>query len=64
MSNVERVARYLKVNPATIRRGLEQGVLPFGAAIKCEKGYSYVFFPEVVKEMLGEDLIETEKRKD
>ena len=56
MSDVEKVARALKVNPTTVRRGLEQGVFPFGAAIKCEKRYSYVFYLPKVKEFLGIEL--------
>lgn len=48
--DMERVARVLKVNPQTVRRGLEQGCYPFGTAVKCDKSYSYQFFPEKVKE--------------
>lgn len=48
--DMERVARVLKVNPQTVRRGLEQGCCPFGTAVKCDKSYSYQFFPEKVKE--------------
>lgn len=52
-SDVERVARVLKVNPQTVRRGLEQGCYPFGTAVKCEKSYSYQFFPVMVERYLG-----------
>lgn len=48
--DMERVARVLKVNPQTVRKGLEQGCYPFGTAVKCDKSYSYQFFPEKVKE--------------
>lgn len=53
VQDMERIAKVLKVNPATIRKGLEQGVFPFGAAVKCEKRYSYIFFPPLVKEYTG-----------
>lgn len=59
--NVERVAKVLGVNPQTVRRGLEQGCYPFGTAVKCDKSYSYQFFPEKVKEYLGVNL---DERKD
>lgn len=52
-SDMERIAHVLGVNPQTVRRGLEQGVYPFGCAVKCEKSYSYQFFPCKVKEYLG-----------
>lgn len=61
-SDMERVAKALGVNPQTVRMGLEQGVLPFGAAVKCEKRFSYIFFPEKVKEFLGVNLDETERK--
>lgn len=54
--DMERVARVLKVNPQTVRRGLEQGCYPFGTAVKCDKSYSYQFFPEKVKEYLGIEI--------
>lgn len=50
------VAKVLGVNPQTVRKGLEQGVYPFGCAVQCNKGYSYQFFPQKVKECLGIDL--------
>ena len=59
--DMERVARALKVNPQTVRRGLEQGCYPFGTAVKCEKSYSYQFFPRKVEEFLGVIL---DERKD
>lgn len=61
MSDMERIAKALKVNPQTVRKGLEQGCYPFGTAVKCEKSYSYQFFPQKVKEFLGVDL---DERKD
>ena len=64
MSDVEKVAKALKVNPATVRRGLEQGVYPFGCAVKCEKSYSYQFFPPKVYEYLGVRLDENRCRED
>ncbi len=63
-SDMERVAKALGVNPQTIRKGLEQGVLPFGAAVKCEKRFSYIFFPNKIREYLGVELNEEHERKD
>lgn len=54
---VEDVARLTGHSPLTIRIGLQQGVFPFGVALKTSddrKNYTYVFFPEKVKEYLGE----------
>lgn len=53
---MERIARVLRVNPATVRKGLEQGVFPFGCAVKCGGGYSYQFFPAKVKEVFRGEL--------
>lgn len=61
VKDMERIAKVLRVNPQTVRKGLEQGCYPFGTAVKCDKGYSYQFFPMKVKEFLGVDLNE---RKD
>lgn len=54
--DMEKVASVLGVNPQTVRRGLEQGVYPFGVAVKCDKSYSYQFFPGKVREYLGIDI--------
>lgn len=65
VKDMERIAKVLGVNAQTIRRGLEQGVYPFGCAVKCEKSYSYQFFPEKVREYLGVRLNGKEnERKD
>ena len=56
VSEMAKVADALGVNPQTVRYGLEQGVLPFGAAIKCDKRYSYVFFAPLVERYLGVKL--------
>lgn len=54
---VDEVAKLLGTTPATIRVGLQQGVFPFGAAFKTaenRKHYTYVLYPEKVKEYAGE----------
>lgn len=54
---VDEVAKLLDVTPATIRVGLQQGVFPFGVAFKRsehKKQYTYVIYPEKVKEYAGE----------
>lgn len=51
------VARMLNKTPQTIRVGLQRGILPFGSAFKTNetnKKYSYIIYPEKVKEYLGE----------
>ncbi len=53
MNDVEKVAKVLKVNPQTVRLGLQQGCYPFGTAVKCAKGYSYQFFAKKVEEYIG-----------
>lgn len=60
--DMEIVSKALGVNPQTVRYGLEQGVFPFGVAVKCEKRCSYIFFPEKVKEYLGVELNENERK--
>ena len=55
-SNTEIIAEALGVNPQTIRLGLEQGKFPFGTAVQCDKRYSYIYYPEKVKEYIGISL--------
>lgn len=53
---VNDVAALLKVDPLTIRVGLQQGYFPFGVAFKRKpenKNYCYVIFPEKVREYIG-----------
>lgn len=59
--DMQKVARALGVNPQTVRKGLEQGCYPFGTAVKCDRGFSYQFFPRKVQEFLGVSL---DERKD
>ena len=61
-NDMERIAKVLGVNPQTVRKGLEQGCYPFGTAVKCDKSYSYQFFPQKVKEYLGVNLDEDERK--
>lgn len=61
MSDIERVAKALKVNPATVRKGLEQGQFPFGTVVKCEKRYSYILYPKIVREVVGIEIGRIEK---
>lgn len=54
---VEEVAKMLGVTPLTVRIGLQQGVFDFGVAFKTRedsKHYTYVIYPEKVKEICGE----------
>ena len=61
IKDMEKVSSVLGVNPQTVRKGLEQGVYPFGCAVKCNKGYSYQFFPKKVEDYLGVKLNAKEK---
>lgn len=54
MYKVNDIAKAMGTSPLTIRRGLEQGVFPFGCAVECEKRFAYLFFSNKVKEYLGE----------
>ena len=52
---VNEVAKLLGKSPLTIRVGLQQGVFPFGVALKTREGrknYTYVIYPEKVKEFI------------
>ena len=50
---VNDVAERLGVSPQTVRLGLQRGELPFGTAIKTSSKYTYVIFPEKIKEYIG-----------
>lgn len=54
--DAKKVAQVLKTSPSTLKAGIEQGVIPFGACIKTEKGSVAVLFPEKVKEYCGVTL--------
>lgn len=59
--DVEQVAHALGISPQTVRFGLQQGAFPFGTAVKCEKGWSYILYPQSVKEVIGIELGRIEK---
>lgn len=51
------IARITGKNQQCIRVACQQGVLPFGVAIQTgSKRFTYMFFPEKVKEYLGVDF--------
>ena len=56
MSNIRRIAKAIGTSELTLRRGMEQKVVPFGAAVKCNKRYAYLIWPEKVREYVGIDL--------
>ena len=44
---VEEAAKALEMNPQTLRLALQQGLLPFGIAVKTSPNrYTYKIFPE------------------
>ena len=47
---VNDVAERLGCAPQTIRLGLQRGEFPFGTAIKTSSKYTYVIYPEKLKE--------------
>lgn len=51
-------AKILNINPQTLRLALQQGLFPFGVAIKTsENRYTYKIFTERLEKYLGgEDL--------
>lgn len=54
---IAEVAEMLDTTPLTIRIGLQKGVFDFGVAFKRRedsKHYTYVIYPEKVKEICGE----------
>lgn len=54
---VKEAAELLGVSQMTIRIGLQKGMFPFGTAFKTDesrKNYTYVLYPEKVKEFIGE----------
>lgn len=50
---IKEAARILGKPEQTIRLGLQQGVLPFGAAILNEKQYSYIIFKKKLEDYVG-----------
>lgn len=54
---VSEVAKMLGTSPLTLRIGLQQGIFPFGVALKTSensKNYKYVLYPNKVREFCGE----------
>lgn len=54
---VDEAARLLGTTATTVRIGLQQGVFPFGVAFKTaenRKHYTYIIYPEKLKEYAGE----------
>lgn len=55
---VKEAAKMLNVSEATIRIGLQQGIFDFGVAFKRGEGskhYTYVIYPEKVRELCGKE---------
>lgn len=50
---IKEAAKILGKPEQTIRLGLQQGVLPFGAAILNEKQYSYIIFRKKLEDYVG-----------
>jgi hypothetical protein len=54
---VEEAAKLLKMNPQTLRLALQQGLFPFGVAVKTSPNrYTYKIFPKrLIKYLEGGD---------
>jgi len=50
---IKEAAKILGKPEQTIRLGLQQGVLPFGAAILNKKEYSYIIFKKKLEDYVG-----------
>lgn len=51
---VQFIADLMNTTPQTVRIGLQQGEFPFGVALKVgSERYTYLFYPEKVKEYFG-----------
>ncbi len=51
--SVPEAAKMMKKDPAYIREGLKQKVLPFGCAVKVKNRYSYYISPPKFYEFIG-----------
>lgn len=51
--SVEETARLMGANPQFIRTGLQQGVFPWGYAVKTSSHYTYFILPEKFEEYTG-----------
>lgn len=65
--SVEVAARYMAVNPQFIRVGLQQGILPFGSAVRINGNrYTYYISPVKFCEFTGaniENITQSEERQ-
>lgn len=51
--SVKEASKQLQVNEATLRRGMQQGVLPIGSVVTNEKEATYLIFQEKIDAYLG-----------
>lgn len=56
--SVEEAARLINANPQFIRTGLQQGVFPWGYAVKTSSQYTYFILPKKFEEFTGIKLEE------
>lgn len=50
---VKQAAQIMGVTEQFVRVGLQQGMLPFGTAVKFEKQWSYLIIPKRFYEFIG-----------
>ena len=51
---VEEAAKVLEMNPQTLRLALQQGLFPFGVAVKTsENRYTYKIFPKRMEQYIA-----------
>lgn len=44
--SVDKVAELMNTSPMTIRKGLQDGIFPFGYAVKTSSRYTYIIIKE------------------
>lgn len=58
---VDEAAKLLEIPENTLRKGLQQGLFPFGVAIKVESQYSYFIFKKRLEMYIRGELWETKE---
>ena len=59
---VSDAAKILGKTDKTIRLGLQQGLFPWGVAVQTsQSGFSYVIYPKMFKDMVGDIQLEEKK---
>lgn len=57
---IKEVSKLINKSPQFIRIGLQNGRLPFGSAVKVNKRWNYIIYPEVLKKYMGIEVFNDE----